>query len=198
MLLITMMLTQAGLAENTAKVQGRYTPRNGSEPTFSSYMKSIRVNQETGLIDPALMINSEEATREGEMNWIVAGPDNFGALTRAMVFDKNDASGQTVYIGTMGGHIFKTTNNGITFQQVSETNLNISCMVQAVVEPQRLTVLRALAKRQALQEQVSTDLQTGILRSLHRQNRQRQTAGHSLTTCSSQEARFTPPQMEES
>ena len=131
MLLITMMLTQAGLAENTAKVQGRYTPRNGSEPTFSSYMKSIRVNQETGLIDPALMINSEEATREGEMNWIVAGPDNFGALTRAMVFDKNDASGQTVYIGTMGGHIFKTTNNGITFQQVSETNLNISCMVQA-------------------------------------------------------------------
>ena len=131
MLLITMMLTQAGLAENTAKVQGRYTPRNGSEPTFSSYMKSIRANQETGLIDPALMINSEEAIREGEMNWIVAGPDNFGALTRAMVFDKNDASGQTVYIGTMGGHIFKTTNNGITFQQVSETNLNISCMVQA-------------------------------------------------------------------
>ena len=90
MLLITMMLTQAGLAENTAKVQGRYTPRNGSEPTFSSYMKSIRANQETGLIDPALMINSEEAIREGEMNWIVAGPDNFGALTRAMVFDRTD------------------------------------------------------------------------------------------------------------
>ncbi|MGN0033695.1 MAG: T9SS type A sorting domain-containing protein [Candidatus Limimorpha sp.] len=131
MLLITMMLTQAGLAQNNAKVQGKYTPRSNSEATFSSYMKSIRANQETGLIDPALLINSQENTREGEMNWIVAGPDNFGSLTRAMVFDKNDATGQTLYIGTMGGHLFRTTNNGITFQQVAETNLNISCMVQA-------------------------------------------------------------------
>ena len=129
MLLITMVLAQASLVANAAGIQGKYTPRTSTEATFSSFMKSIRANQETGLIDPALLIAAQKAdqstTKDGELNWFETGPDNFGGLTRAIVYDKNG----NVVIGTMGGDIFRTTNGGITFKRITNLNLPISSMV---------------------------------------------------------------------
>lgn len=133
MVLITMLLAQAGLVANAAETQGKYAPRTNAKATVSSYMKSIRANQETGLIDPALQLMAQKAansTTRANGEWKVMGPDNYGALTRAMVYDQNDATNNTLLIGTMGGHIFKSTNGGITMQQVYDLNTMISCMVQ--------------------------------------------------------------------
>ncbi len=130
MLLITIVLAQASFVANAAGDQGNYTPRTRSEATFSSFMKSIRANQETGLIDPALLIAGQQAaqtmSRDEELDWTYAGPDNFGGLTKAIIYNEDG----TVLIGTMGGDIYKTTNGGITFRRVTNLNLAISCMVK--------------------------------------------------------------------
>ena len=130
MLLITMVLAQASFVANAAGDQGKYNPRTGSKATFSSFMKSIRANQETGLIDPALMIAGQQAaqttSRDASLVWDYAGPDNYGGLTRAIIYNEDG----TVLIGTMGGDIYKTTNGGITFQRVTNVGLTISSMVK--------------------------------------------------------------------
>ncbi len=42
--------------------------------------------------------------------WEERGPDNIGGRTRALLFDANDSSGETVWAGSVGGGIWKTTN----------------------------------------------------------------------------------------
>lgn len=134
MLLITMVLAQAGHAANVTENEGKYVPRSSSEATVSSYMKSIRANQETGLIDPASLLKAQKAaqkTMKGDSDWIVVGPDNYGALTRAMLYDETDPTNNTLLIGTMGGCIFKSTNGGITMKEMQGTlNALISDMIQ--------------------------------------------------------------------
>ena len=128
MLLITMVLAQASFVANAAGIQGKYNPRTASKATISSFMKSIRANQETGLIDPADLIAAQKAvqtTKDDELNWKYAGPDNFGGLTRAVVYDKNG----DVVIGTIGGDIYKTENDGITFRKIASIGYPISCMI---------------------------------------------------------------------
>ena len=131
MLLITMVLAQASLVANAAGDQGKYTPRSSTKATISSFMKSIRANQETGLIDPALLIEahkSAQSTSRADLDWVYAGPDNFGGFTKAVVYD-NDGN---VIIGTAGGDLYKTTNGGITFKKITPTSVEpISCMVMA-------------------------------------------------------------------
>ena len=131
MLLITIVLAQASFVANATGIQGKYTPRTGSKATFSSFMKSIRANQETGLIDPADLIAAQKAVQagatKGDMEWTYAGPDNYGGLTRAVIYRANG----TVIIGTMCGDIYETTNGGITFRKLTSLNLPISCMVSA-------------------------------------------------------------------
>lgn len=129
MLLITMVLAQASMVANAAEVGGKYTPRTGSNATISSFMKSIRANQETGLIDPALLIAGQKAaqvTRDGDMDWVSAGPDNYGGETKAIIYDNEG----NVIIGTMGGDLFKTTNNGITFQYMAHLDAPINCFAK--------------------------------------------------------------------
>ena len=129
MLLITIVLAQASIVANATGTEGKYTPRTDSEATFSSFMKSIRANQETGLIDPAWLIagqqSAQERTRDANLDWTYAGPDNFGGVTRGIVYNADG----TVLIGTMGGDLYKTTNDGITFRKLNSMNLPISCMV---------------------------------------------------------------------
>ena len=63
------------------------------------------------------------------MNWSSLGPDNYGSLTRGIVYDKTDATNSTIYIGTMGGGVFKSVNGGLTWKTVSD-NLMVSCIAQ--------------------------------------------------------------------
>jgi hypothetical protein len=126
MLLITMVLAQASMVANAAEIGGKYTPRSESNATISSFWKSIRANQETGLIDPASLIAGQkaaQASRDAELSWEQAGPDNFGGSTRAVIYDNSG----NVLIGTAGGDIYKTTNNGITFQYIAHVDAPISC-----------------------------------------------------------------------
>lgn len=131
LLLTIIILAQTSFVVNANGNSGKYTPRTVMQPTAQSFMKSIRANQETGLIDPAWLVDATKSSqsRDGELNWTSLGPDNYGSLTRAIVYDNQDASNKTLYIGTMGGGIFKSVNGGITWKTIG-TNLMVSCMAQ--------------------------------------------------------------------
>ena len=131
LLLTIILLAQTSFVVNANSDSGKYTPRAAEQATAQSFMRSIRANQETGLIDPAWLVTSvnSQSRTASELNWSSLGPDNYGSLTRGIIYDKNDATGNTLYIGTMGGGLFQSTNGGITWKTVSK-NMMVSCLAQ--------------------------------------------------------------------
>ncbi|MCR5658269.1 MAG: T9SS type A sorting domain-containing protein [Bacteroidales bacterium] len=135
LLLVIMILGQSVIADQG----GHYVPRTQPTMNAESFMGSLRANQNTGLVDPADMFKAMQAPtlRDGAndpLYWINMGPDNMGGQTTAVLYDNTkNASGNpngVVYIGSKGGGVYKTYNNGITWHQVGDMNLMVSTMVQ--------------------------------------------------------------------
>ena len=128
LVLAIIVLGQVAIADNG----GHYVPRTQGNETAESFMGSIRANQQTGLIDPAWMLkamqNNDKATN-GDLYWISMGPDNMGGQTTAVLYDNQS---NVVFIGSKGGGVYKTYNSGITWHQVGNQNLMVSCMAQDV------------------------------------------------------------------
>jgi len=132
LLLVIMILGQSvTIADNG----GHYVPRTQGTQTAEQFMSELRVNQNTGLIDPALMLNSMQSeTKDGPfapdsaLYWLSMGPDNMGGQTTAIIYD-NKVNG-VVYIGSKGGGVYKTYNYGITWHQVGAVDMMVSCMAQ--------------------------------------------------------------------
>ena len=131
LLLTIIILAQTSFVVNANSDSGKYIPRTSEQATAQSFMRSIRANQETGLIDPAWLVATvnSQSRNASELNWSSLGPDNYGSLTRAIVYDKNDATNNTIYIGTMGGGVFQSINGGITWKTLNN-NMMVSCMAQ--------------------------------------------------------------------
>ena len=136
LLLVIMVLGQS-LA--IADQGGHYVPRSQSTMNANAFMGSLRANQHTGLIDPADMFKAMQtpSTRnaaDDPLYWISMGPDNMGGLTTSIVYDNTLNAGNNpngvVYIGSMGGGVYKTYNYGVTWHQVGNQDLMVSCMVQ--------------------------------------------------------------------
>ena len=130
LLLVIMMLGQAVMADGG----GRYVPRAKETTSVEAFMSSMRVNQHTGLIDPAWMIAASKQnvtnTKDDELlplYWINMGPNNLGGRTTSVVY--NNQNQNEVFIGSMGGGVYYTTQ-GVTWKQVGE-DLLVSCMAQA-------------------------------------------------------------------
>ena len=132
LLLVIMIFGQSVMADQV----GHYVPRTKENSSAASFISSMRVNQHTGLIDPAWMIAAEKQAATMTTNnryadvvyWKSMGPDNLGGKTTSIVYNKDNMN--EVYIGSMGGGVFYTWNLGISWHQVGE-NLMVSCMAQA-------------------------------------------------------------------
>jgi hypothetical protein len=65
-------------------------------------------------------------------SWVERGPTNVGGRTRAIMFDPNDITGETVFAGGVSGGLWKNTsisNSGSTWTRVNiPENLNVSCL----------------------------------------------------------------------
>ena len=130
LLLVIMILGQSVMADQV----GHYVPR-AKENSSAAFLSSMRVNQHTGLIDPAWMIAAEKQAANANTNskyadvvyWKSMGPDNLGGKTTSIVYNKDNMN--EVYIGSMGGGVFYTWNLCISWHQVGE-NLMVSCMAQ--------------------------------------------------------------------
>lgn len=134
LLLVIMVLGQSiAIADNG----GHYVPRPQASSSAEAYLSDLRVNQHTGLIDPACMIKAAQASNakdEADLYWLSMGPDNMGGQTTAVIYDNRpNQSGNpsgVMYIGSKGGGVYKTYNHGITWHQVGGMNLMVSCMEQ--------------------------------------------------------------------
>ena len=134
LLLVIMILGQSiAIADNG----GHYVPRPQASSSAEAYLNDLRVNQLTGLIDPACMIKAAQASNakdEADLYWLSMGPDNMGGQTTAVIYDNRpNQSGNpsgVLYIGSKGGGVYKSYNHGITWHQVGGLNLMVSCMAQ--------------------------------------------------------------------
>ncbi|MBU2651147.1 MAG: T9SS type A sorting domain-containing protein [Bacteroidetes bacterium] len=66
------------------------------------------------------------------VDWVELGPNNMAGKTKAVIFDNQDASAQTVYAASTTGGIYITTNLGQTWSKLDgpENALHVSAMVQ--------------------------------------------------------------------
>ena len=64
---------------------------------------------------------------DNSIYWHSVGPSNMGGRITSVIFD--DQTGNHIYIGSMGGGVFYSWNNGITWHQVGQ-DLMVSCLAQ--------------------------------------------------------------------
>jgi hypothetical protein len=69
--------------------------------------------------------------------WIERGPGNVPGRARGLVVDPGDPNKNTWYVGTVGGGIWKTSNAGTTWRELTRNmpTLAISVVVQAATNP---------------------------------------------------------------
>ncbi|NOR86575.1 MAG: T9SS type A sorting domain-containing protein [Bacteroidales bacterium] len=108
--------------------------------TSSEYLSQLRNNQETAQVSMADVIKAREESQAmrnhksvtSNFNWTSMGPNNFGGPTKAIIFDNQDASGNTLYSGSTSGGLWKSTNYGATWGKVQMDDiLNVSTICQA-------------------------------------------------------------------
>jgi hypothetical protein len=102
-----------------------------------AYLASLKNNQHTGTIDPADIIQAEQASMKSGglglgIEWVSAGPDNFAGRTRALLYDNRDAEGNILYAASTSGGIWRSTTGGILWEPIpgTENIMNVTTMVQ--------------------------------------------------------------------
>ena len=108
--------------------------------TPAEYFNKIRRNQVTHRIDQADVIRAREAaeamayksTNSLGLSWETMGPDNAPGVVRAMLFDNQAESNQSLILAGITGGIWRTENLGATWTKLNQAgqNLKVSCMVQ--------------------------------------------------------------------
>ncbi len=71
------------------------------------------------------------------LNWIERGPGNVPGRVRGLVVDPGDATRNTWYAGSVGGGVWKTTNGGNAWRELTANmpNLAMSVVVQSPSHP---------------------------------------------------------------
>lgn len=79
----------------------------------------------------------QQARTTNDIPWVERGPGNVGGRTRNVLVDAADPTGATWLIGTAGGGIWRTTDEGDTWANVSPTipNLSVVTLAQSTSNP---------------------------------------------------------------
>lgn len=80
----------------------------------------------------ALKKSSRRLKKANAYTWEQRGPGNVGGRTRTIIIDPDDLSGNTWYAGSASGGIWKTTNGGQTWQNLTEEIPNLSTAALAM------------------------------------------------------------------
>ncbi len=91
--------------EALAKIK---TARNGS-----TYSHNYKIRE----LQKALVSRSRLSKRSAAtLPWVERGPGNVSGRARALIVDPDDPTGNTWFVASIGGGIWKTTNAGLTWQ----------------------------------------------------------------------------------
>jgi len=91
----------------------------GLDAKESSYTNSYRYDE----LQKALQ---RKSPAKFDYSWINRGPANVGGRTRAIVIDPDDATKSTWFVGAATGGIWKTTNKGNNWTNISASLPNLS------------------------------------------------------------------------
>jgi hypothetical protein len=106
------------------------------------YFFNARKNVSTNSMDYAAMLKADQQVQNirnsrstaGAMGfkWNSMGPSNIGGRTRAILIDKNDPTGQTIFAGGVSGGLWKSVNGGATWDSINDnmSNINIGCITE--------------------------------------------------------------------
>lgn len=74
---------------------------------------------------------------KAELQWIERGPANVGGRTRALIVDPDDNTNNTWFAGAATGGVWKTTDGGATWTNLSDQFTNLSVNAMAMAESDR-------------------------------------------------------------
>ncbi|UTW60581.1 T9SS type A sorting domain-containing protein [bacterium SCSIO 12741] len=128
------------------QIQAHYKPRSEQNTSYNSaivgaqqYIASIRGDMNTGVVDPEVyqkalnQARQHQASRAGALGLQFGpmGPANIGGRTRAFVIDNEDPN--RLYIGSVSGGIFVSTNGGNSWTTNFDNQgwIGISTMTQS-------------------------------------------------------------------
>jgi hypothetical protein len=137
--LLVVVLSIFGLGYTTSQTnESSYSPRENVHSATQwagalEHRRQMLANPETGEIDNSMISRVEAAfakldktagSRNLDLGWISAGPDNVGGRTRAIcTFTENPS---TVIIGSVSGGLFKSTNSGVNWTAIPGFNSNVA------------------------------------------------------------------------
>ena len=144
--MLSTRISQAPLAlRNESQADEGITPKDkrsfkkggkkaDSPDLFAAYQRLIRTRDgETGPTYPenyrinellkARGVSSTQALSKMNstqaLNWIERGPGNVAGRTRSIIVDPSDPTNNTWYVGSIGGGVWKTTNAGQTWKELT-------------------------------------------------------------------------------
>ncbi len=128
------------------------TKRADRPDLFAEYHRGIRTRD--GETEPSYPVNYKinellkargvmttqalgKSSRGQKLDWIARGPGNVSGRTRGLIVDPTDPSYQTWFAGAIGGGVWKTTDAGKNWQELTTglTNLAVNCLAMAASNP---------------------------------------------------------------
>jgi photosystem II stability/assembly factor-like uncharacterized protein len=145
-------LSQQPPVEETVKNDSQEDRRADQPEAFAEYHRGIRTRD--GEAEPSYAMNyqirellkarglaSTQALNKSsagqKLDWVARGPGNVSGRTRGLIVDPTDASHQTWFVGAVGGGVWKTTDAGKNWQELTAdlTNLAVNCLAMAASNP---------------------------------------------------------------
>lgn len=99
----------------------------------NSYAMNYKVEQLQLANERVQKLKSAKA----ELQWMERGPANVGGRTRALIVDTDDNTHNTWFAGAATGGIWKTTDGGVTWTNLSDQFTNLSVNAMAMAESNR-------------------------------------------------------------
>ncbi len=134
----TLMVILAGFGAGFLTVNAQQNEGDTGSMSATEYFAKIRNNQHTNAISPMDMYRADQQVAamknsgRSEFGWEFVGPTNMAGPIRTLIVDNRDASGNTLYAGSIQGGLWKSVDNGNVWNEISvDTRLNISSICQA-------------------------------------------------------------------
>ncbi len=124
-----------------------------SPEKFAEYHRFIRTNPTTGKVEYSPNYKSIELGKAiarkkalksatEKLDWIERGPHNVGGRTWKLIIDPDDPTANTWFAGAAGGGIWKTTNCGVSWTNLTSDFPNLSIKT-LVIDPTDSNILYA-------------------------------------------------------
>lgn len=103
--------------------------RTAAGATQPAYAPNYKLTELKAAQDRKLLLKSVTE----ELNWIERGPANVSGRTRGLIIDPDDKTAKTWFVGSVGGGIWKTTNSGGSWINLSPDlpSLSTVCLAMA-------------------------------------------------------------------